>query len=320
MIRLTPSLKTLRYQFKTHAGASSRFSLRSFSSQDNDEAASSSQKTALVLGSSGALGSSTARYLSKDLNVNVIGADVTELPNDFTGDWELDGFVNLPMNASLTNLTTRLVRGVHFLLHGQAKLDAIIVASGGWEGDPEENVPRLEEKLVEQGAVEYVQSIERMRLKNLDPVIAASYIARHYMKPEALFVVTGAAAALNPTPTMMGYGVAKTAAHHIVKTMGACTGKSMDSKSVRKAGKKVRLDIPAFDSMTVVAILPSTIDTAANRRGRPSEDFSQWTKPADIAKEIGQWLEHPSLRPHSGSLVKVHPKKEGKGAVFELVR
>jgi NAD(P)-dependent dehydrogenase (short-subunit alcohol dehydrogenase family) len=36
----------------------------------------------------------------------------------------------------------------------------------------------------------------------------------------------------------------------------------------------------------VNAILPSTIDTAANRRDMPSADFSTWVQPQDIAKVI----------------------------------
>ena len=119
---------------------------------------------------------------------------------------------------------------------------------------------------------------------------------------------------------MMGYGLAKAASHHFVRTMGACTGKSVDSKSIRKAGKRVRKDLnESMDTMTVVGILPTMMDTAANRRMNPDADFDSWTKPKDIAKEIGAWLETPEMRPHSGSLVKVHNPKSG-GAAFELVR
>ena len=50
-------------------------------------------------------------------------------------------------------------------------------------------------------------------------------------------------------------------------------------------------------------------------------DFSQWTRPDDIAAEIGMWMERPYARPHSGSLIKVFPNaKTGEGAVFTLAR
>lgn len=239
---------------------------------------------------------------------------------------ELDGFVRCPLDSNLTIMTTQLVRGVNFYLHGKPGLDAIICASGGWQGDPPtptfEDPSNMLEPEVEEGARLYADTIKTMRRVNLDPLIAAGYIAQHYMATNGLFASIGATAALSPTPGMLGYGLAKSAAHHFVQTMGACTGRSVEPKSVRKAGKRVRQHLEAMDTMTVVGILPTTIDTAANRRANPNDNFDKWTKPFDIAKEIGVWLETPSLRPHSGSLVKVYPKQtdEGRGATFELVR
>ena len=70
--------------------------------------------------------------------------------------------------------------------------------------------------------------------------------------------------------------------------------------------------------MTMVGILPTMIDTPANRKANPQGDFESWTKPSHIAKEIGLWVEKPALRPHSGSLVKVY-SKDGV-ATFEMAR
>mmetsp|Transcript_3279 Transcript_3279/g.9085 ORF Transcript_3279/g.9085 Transcript_3279/m.9085 type:complete len:172 (-) Transcript_3279:84-599(-) len=72
--------------------------------------------------------------------------------------------------------------------------------------------------------------------------------------------------------------------------------------------------------LSVVGILPTTLDTPANREAMPSEDFAKWTQPADVAREIGVWLVEPALRPHSGSLIKVHPKRDGSGAEFLVAR
>jgi NAD(P)-dependent dehydrogenase (short-subunit alcohol dehydrogenase family) len=36
--------------------------------------------------------------------------------------------------------------------------------------------------------------------------------------------------------------------------------------------------------ITVNAILPSVIDTPANRAGMPKSDFSRWTKPEEVAR------------------------------------
>jgi len=290
----------------------------SSSSYGSDDDEKGHKKTALVVGSSGAVGSTVAHTLSQDLGMQVLGADVIELPPDFL--WELDGFVTLPRKTTLPDLTLRLSRGVHFFLQGEPKLDAIVVAAGGWKGDPESPPDGASEHELEVGATAYAETIDRMMKMNFDPVVASGYVAQHYMADSGLFVAIGATAALGPTPGMLGYGLSKAGAHHLVQTLGACTGKSMESKATRKAGRKVRKRLEALDTMSVVGILPTKIDTPSNREAEPDGDFDQWTKSIDIANEICKWIETPPLRPHSGSLVKVTPKSNEAGADFELVR
>ena len=140
--------------------------------------------------------------------------------------------------------------------------------------------------------------------------------------PIGLMVVMGATAALSATPGMLGYGLSKSASHHFVQTLGACTGTAL-TKNKKKTliNKKIRKNNEYLDDLTVVGILPTMIDTASNRGSDPTADFAQWTKPMDIAREIGTWIEKPPLRPHSGSLVKVMPHPENvEGAFFQLVR
>ena len=126
----------------------------------------------------------------------------------------------------------------------------------------------------------------------------------------------GASAALSPTPGMLGYGSAKSAAHHYLRSLGGPDAR--DAKDV-----------------TAVGVLPLMLDTPANRAALDdngggegdSEErrskYSKMVKPMHIANEIGEWIKHPRLRPHSGSLVKVIAKsrKDGSGgAAFHLVR
>ena len=133
-------------------------------------------------------------------------------------------------------------------------------------------------------------------------------------------MVVGATPALMPTPGMIGYGLSKVGAHHFVQTLGETTGKSSTTKTRRQKARRLRRHTQYLDTLTAVGILPTTIDTPNNRAAMPDADFHNWTNPADIAKEIGRWIRTPPLRPHSGSLVKVHPDKKGGGAVFNLVR
>jgi dihydropteridine reductase len=153
---------------------------------------------------------------------------------------------------------------------------------------------------------------------NLYSVASAGYIAQRYMAENGLFVVMGATAALGPTPGMMGYGLSKAAAHHYVQTLGATSGLGVVPKSQRKESRQLRGDNKYLDTLTVVGILPTTIDTPSNRAAMPKADFAHWTKPSDIAQEIGNWVQTPALRPHSGSLVKVQTGPDG--SQFHLVR
>jgi len=54
----------------------------------------------------------------------------------------------------------------------------------------------------------------------------------------------------------------------------------------------------------VNAILPSILDTPANRAGMPDADFDSWPKPADVAETIA-YLAGPANRLTSGALVPV---------------
>lgn len=277
-------------------------------------------KTALVLGSSGALGTAVTRhFLQRGNSVNVIGADVV----DSAETPQFHGFVPLPPasqdNCTLAEVTHRLTQGVSSILeHDDALIDVIVVASGGWESDPERHANASVEENIEENALAYGDSVDRMMRMNLYPVLAAGYVAQHYMNHGGLYVAIGATAALSPTPNMMGYGCAKTAAHHAVQTMGSMTGLGLTTKAQRKKTIKVRQDHEALDEMTVVGLLPSKIDTQSNRLAEPKADFDKWTKPSDMAKEIGAWMDEPHLRPHSGSLIKVFSSADG--ATFQLAR
>jgi NAD(P)-dependent dehydrogenase (short-subunit alcohol dehydrogenase family) len=59
------------------------------------------------------------------------------------------------------------------------------------------------------------------------------------------------------------------------------------------------------DGILVNAVLPSIIDTPANRAGMPGADYSRWPQPAGVAAAIG-WLVSPANALTSGALVPVY--------------
>jgi NAD(P)-dependent dehydrogenase (short-subunit alcohol dehydrogenase family) len=59
------------------------------------------------------------------------------------------------------------------------------------------------------------------------------------------------------------------------------------------------------DGILVNAILPSIIDTPANRAAMPNADTARWPKPDELAGTI-LWLASPENRLTSGALVPVY--------------
>lgn len=264
------------------------------------------------------------------MNWNVIGADVVLSLDDDDIVQQSKGmkeYIALPQDGSVADLSVALYRGVSNYLSSPNKargLDAIVCASGGWMGDVDkfdfqhaiqdneliEDVDLEEEYIRESTAV-----CEHMMKVNYYPVVAGGMIGQRFLNVGGgaddtnnggLFVIIGASAALSPTPGMLGYGAAKSASHHFLQSYG-----------------------PSFteeNGSTSVGILPLMLDTPANRAMMDENDderYSKMVKPIHIANEIGEWIKHPHLRPHSGSLVKVIAKSRmdgSGGAAFHLVR
>jgi NAD(P)-dependent dehydrogenase (short-subunit alcohol dehydrogenase family) len=59
------------------------------------------------------------------------------------------------------------------------------------------------------------------------------------------------------------------------------------------------------EGILVNAVLPSVIDTPANRAAMPKADHAKWPKPADLARTI-LWLASPDNRLTSGALIPVY--------------
>jgi NAD(P)-dependent dehydrogenase (short-subunit alcohol dehydrogenase family) len=325
----------------------------SSSSSNNDSNISQTKKNILVIGSAGILGHALVSHFTNNERCwNVVGADVvtkdmeaTTTVNDVSR--RLKYYIQLPINGSLSDLTGELHRGVSSYIRNNISssssssnrwmgeddeeedtslLDAIVVASGGWASDITNEPPIPHSSQYDVDDEEYARTsalvCERMLRMNYYPIVAGSLLTNRFVKKGGLFVIIGASAALSPTPGMLGYGSAKSAAHHYVRSWGPgmCT-------------KEGRNDV------TAVGILPLMIDTPANRAmmhtnttttnnssssgDEEDEKYSKMVKPTHIAKEISEWITYPRLRPHSGSLVKVIAKnrKDGSGgAAFHLVR
>lgn len=117
------------------------------------------------------------------------------------------------------------------------------------------------------------------------PSIISTRLAGLHLSEDGLIVLTGAKPALEGTPNMMGYGLAKAACHQLVKSMSA-KGSGLSSTSA------------------ALAILPITLDTPMNRKWMPDADHSEWTPLEFVTNLFVKWIKNQE-RPKSGSLVIV---------------
>lgn len=106
---------------------------------------------------------------------------------------------------------------------------------------------------------------------NVRSAYLTAHLAHLLLKPmrdDSLLVLSGAKGAMESGPSFaLSYGMCKAATHHL-------------ATSVK-------------DDMNTVCILPTVLDTPANRAAMPDADHSQWTALSTLAQKITQWGERP---------------------------
>lgn len=130
------------------------------------------------------------------------------------------------------------------------------------------------------------EAFEAMLRLNLRPtfLLARSAIPRLTAGGGGAFVAVSSRAALRPFPGAAGYITSKAALIALVQSLDA---------EYRDAG--VRCNV----------VVPSTIDTPANRRSQPNADHSRWVSPAEMAKVV-LFLRSDGSAPISGATVPVY--------------
>lgn len=150
------------------------------------------------------------------------------------------------------------------------RLDALLNIAGGfvWQ-------------TVEGGADEW----GRMYALNLTTALNASRAALPHLKAahEGRIVNVGANGALKAAQGMGAYAASKSAVHRLTEALAE------ELKTT---------------SVTVNAVLPSIIDTAANRADMPDADPKKWVAPGDLAATI-LFLASPEARAITGALLPV---------------
>lgn len=221
----------------------------------------------LIYGGKGALGSACVD-LFKANNWWVSSVDLVR--ND-----EANANVLISNSDSLVAQEAEVIEGLSQVLGADAKLDAIICVAGGWAGGSSANK-------------DFIKNSELMIRQSVWSSLIAAKLASKFLAEDGLLTLTGAKAALEPTPGMIGYGLAKAAVHHLVASLAAEKGGLPPSSSV-------------------LAILPVTLDTPMNRKFMAKgADTGTWTPLDYVAGLFHGWATAaPAARPKSGSLVQL---------------
>jgi NAD(P)-dependent dehydrogenase (short-subunit alcohol dehydrogenase family) len=125
---------------------------------------------------------------------------------------------------------------------------------------------------------------QRMYALNVLTALNASRAAIPYLaaSPSGRIVNVGAMGALQAGSGMGAYAAAKAGVHRLTEAL-----------ATEWKGK-----------ITVNAVLPSTIDTAANRDGMPKADFGKWVRPNELADVI-LFLASDAASAITGALIPV---------------
>ncbi|MGH7017681.1 MAG: SDR family oxidoreductase [Caulobacteraceae bacterium] len=148
-------------------------------------------------------------------------------------------------------------------------IDALINLAGGF----------LFEK-IEGGTAESFERMYRINLATCANMCRAAL--PHLVRTGGRIVNVGAGGAVKAGAGMAAYGAAKSGVHRLTEALAA-----------ELKGK-----------VAVNAVLPSIIDTPANRADMPRADFSRWVAPADLAKAIA-FLASDEARAVTGALLAV---------------
>ena len=154
-----------------------------------------------------------------------------------------------------------------------ADLEAVVNLVGGFSDGP---------KVHETEPADF----QRMIRLNVEPAFNLARAAMPVLseRGEGAFVGVSARPAIRPFPGAAGYITGKAALLAFVKALDA-----------EYKGSGVRCN----------AVLPSVIDTPANREATPDADFSRWVQPAEIAKVI-RFLVSADSVPVSGAGIPVY--------------
>jgi NAD(P)-dependent dehydrogenase (short-subunit alcohol dehydrogenase family) len=226
-------------------------------------------KTIVVTGGFGALGSAVAEEAMKR-GASVAAIDYAPAPRPGLAERLGSGaFLIGSVDLAQPDTAKRAMDGVASRF---GRIDALLNIAGGFRWEKIADAP---------DAVSW----DRMFAINLKSALNASRAALPHLLESGggRIVNVGAQAAIHAPEGMGAYAASKAAIHRLTESLA---------------------DELKLKSVTVNAVLPSIIDTPANRADMPQADFSRWVAPADLAAVI-LFLASDEAKAVTGALIPV---------------
>lgn len=183
---------------------------------------------------------------------------------------------DLPAGVTVVRADLRMTAEIETVAAAATQIGtwrALVNASGGYSGG-------------EAHRIDDAEMIDHLELNLLGPWRLARAAARAMIehKQGGRIVNVASRAAIDVAPGQAAYQVAKTALVRLTEVMATEL---------------------AEQRITVNAVLPSILDTPANRFAMPKADQSRWVAPARVAAAIS-WLVSPESEVVSGAAIPVY--------------
>jgi NAD(P)-dependent dehydrogenase (short-subunit alcohol dehydrogenase family) len=212
-----------------------------------------SDQIILVAGGTGGLGRAVSlAFLEQGAKVTV----TYRKSEEFSALQSAAGANSARLDGSVTDVTdeSAVAQLIEKILSKHARLDVLVNTVGGFTGG---------QKFWEADS----KSLDQMLNLNLRSgwILARAAVPRMLKANRGVIVNIASRAAVDHSPALAAYSASKAAAVAMINSLAA---------DLKETGVRAN------------SVLPSIIDTEANRKAMPKADFSKWPKPEEITKVI----------------------------------
>ncbi len=227
-------------------------------------------KVVIITGASGGLGRETVRFFLEE-GARIAACDVAEVPVAQIARADLRHRC-VPVKLDVTS-EQGAAELVSHALREFNRVDVLLNLVGGWQG----GVP------LQKTSIDAWSEMFRLNLKTA--FLCSRAVLPHMLQRRAGRIINvSSRTAVMPVANQAAYNAAKAGVIALTQTL---------AEEVKHEG------------ITVNCVLPSVIDTEANRKAMPTADFPRWVKPVELARVIA-FLASDASAPITGAAIPVY--------------